>query len=295
MSKEYFSINGKILPAEQAVISVNDPAVTHGCSVFEEMRIENGVIWRFDEHLKRLSETIALVGLRASVTSGDLIEWAYDLIDHAGMASGKIRMTLTPGLIDAEPSAIFSLEPMVDYPMQWYEDGIGVVVSSFKQRLEDPLGYRNTGCYMPRLLAMQEAVHKKSLEAIWFTTSNYLAEGSMSNIFLVKNGVVLTPPISTPVFPGIARQAVIDLCKQLEIPFSGNDVLTVDDMIGADEIFLTSVQMKARPVVRIEQHTVGDEKVGETTKKIMAGLDELIKIECESREFEREGSGDGES
>ena len=126
------------------------------------------------------------------------------------LVEGRARITLTPGPADGGGpcTTLITADPLPVQPAEWYQRGVGVVVSSYKQGRDDPLAGYKTGCYLPRLLARQEAAAKGAEEALWFTTDNLLAEACFCNVFCVLGGRVLTPPLDTPVLPGIVRGAV---------------------------------------------------------------------------------------
>lgn len=264
-------------------MSVNDPAVLHGSSVFEEMRVHNGVVWRFEEHLERLADNVGFLGLRTAATSGELVEGAYAAIDANSIKQGRCRITLTPGEFDGQPNTAIIGSQLPEYPKAWFENGVDVIVSSMKIFRGDPLAGRDTGCNLWRLIALQEAARKRAHEALLYNDANQLAQASMANVFLVLGGKVFTPPRDTPVTPGITRQAVMDICGKLDISCDCNTPLTVNEMLAADEVFLTNVGVGVRPVVRIERHAVGSEQPGEITKSIMAELAKLIETECGDR------------
>jgi branched-subunit amino acid aminotransferase/4-amino-4-deoxychorismate lyase len=129
------------------------------------------------------------------------------------------------------------------------------------------------------MIALNLAHQKRAAEALWFTADNRLAEGCISNVFLVKDSVLFTPPINTPVLPGVARKTVCRLAMQNSIKLTEKD-LTIDDVLGADEIFLTNVIMQVMPITKIEKHTVGDGQVGPIAKKLHKSFEELVKKEC---------------
>jgi branched-subunit amino acid aminotransferase/4-amino-4-deoxychorismate lyase len=204
-----------------------------------------------------------------------------------------MRITLTPGSVrdigrtggtpvvqERIGTTLITIEPEAAYIPQWRREGITVVLAAFKQLAGDPtFGYK-TGCYLPRILARQEAAIKGAQEALWFTTDNHLAEACFRNVFLVSEGKVFTPPRDTPVLPGVVREAVIELCGQLQIPCEIDTPLTIRDLLGADEVFLTGSGLGVCPVVRVERHGVGDEKPGGVTKKIMDAYEGLLRTEC---------------
>ena len=274
-------LNGKIIPGGEATISVSDAGLLHGASGFTTMLAHNGVVFRLDRHLKRLFDTVELLDLRTNATPEGLTDAVTSLLAANQLTEARMRITLTPGDVHEDsPTTLVTAEPLSEYPPEWYEKGIDVIVSSFKQSPGDVAYGHKTGCYLSRILARQEAAAKCCQEAIWFATNNYLAEACFNNIFLVLSGKLTTPPVDTPVLPGIVREAAIELCGKLGIECDAESKLTVKEMLGADEVFLTGSCTGIRPVVRIERHAVGDEKPGEITKRIMGAYQELLDKEC---------------
>ena len=290
MAKNDVYLNGRIVPAEQAVVSVSDAGFLHGASCFTTMLAHNGVVFRFDSHLKRLMETVRLFSLRTDATGPLLKEATYKLLAHNDLKEARVRITLTPGsmsLVPAgkeqpqhQPTTLITASPLGDHPKELSEKGISVVVSSFRQAKGDPtFGYK-TGCYFLRVLARQEAAAKGADEALWYTQDNYLAESCFCNVFLVLKGKVFTPPRDTPVLPGVIRSVVMELCRKLKVECDDRTALTVREMLAAEEVFLTSSVMGIRPVVRIEGHSVGDERPGKVTRIIMSAYRKLLDEEC---------------
>ncbi|HDZ22285.1 hypothetical protein LCGC14_0238820 [marine sediment metagenome] len=274
-------LNGQLVDADDARISVFDVGFLHGGSTFTTMLAHKGVVFRLGRHLERLLETVDLLGIRTSATDASLTAAIGDVIRANGVAEARLRVTLSPGMsTGGEPTVLVTAEPLPEYPSQWYTEGIMVVVSSFKQNVGDPtFGYK-TGCYFPRVLARQEAQRKGAEEAIWFTADKRLAEACFCNVFLVAGGAVRTPPRDTPVLPGVVRQATIELCETLEIDCDAESPLTVHDMLSAQEMFLTSSTMGIRPVVHIEQHAVGEGVPGPVTQRLMDAYWALLDEEC---------------
>ncbi len=129
------------------------------------------------------------------------------------------------------------------------------------------------------MLGLQFAHQKRAAEALWFTIDNCLAEGCISNVFLVKDSALYTPPIETPVLAGVARKTVCQLALQKSIKLIEKD-LSIDDLLAADEIFLTNVIMQIMPVSKVEKHTAGDGKPGPMTKKMIKYFNDFIKNDC---------------
>ena len=166
------------------------------------------------------------------------------------------------------------------YPPEYYKKGVLVVLCPFRQNPSEPTCGHKTTSYYARMIALNLAHQKRAAEALWFTVDNRLAEGCVSNVFLVKDSALYTPPIETPVLAGVARKTVCQIALQHSIELVEKN-LTINDVLGADEVFLTNVIMQVMPVITVEKHTVGDGNVGAMTKKLQKGFDEFIKNECE--------------
>ena len=274
-------LNGRIVPQGQAVISVSDAGFLHGVSVYTTALAHNGVVFRLDRHLCRLFDTAAMLGMRTDATPDALAGATAKLLEANSLTEARVRITLTPGSVNGgDPTTLITASPLPAYLPQWYEKGIGVVISSQRQGSGPPVYGWKTGCYLPRILARQEAATKGAEEALWFTADNRLAEACTCNVFIVLAGEVLTPPARTPVLPGIVREAVLELCRGMEVPCSDNRSLTIRDLLDAQEVFLTSAVAGIRPVVRIERHVVAGEMPGPVTRWVMQAYRELLDREC---------------
>ena len=129
------------------------------------------------------------------------------------------------------------------------------------------------------MIALKTAHQKRAAEALWFTTDNHLAEGCVSNVFLVKDSALYTPPIETPVLAGVARKTVCQIALRDSVRLTEKK-LSIDDVLGADEIFLTNVIMQVMPIIKVEKHTVGDGKVGPTAGKLLKSFEEFVRNQC---------------
>ena len=284
MANQNVYLNGRIIPVAEATVSVSDAGFLHGTSAFTTMLAHNGVVFRLDRHLSRLMDTVSLLKLRTDATAASLATAVAELLEANELSDARMRITLTPGSIHGgEPTTLITAEPLGEYPDQWYEKGISVVVTSSRQSAGGPVFGYKTGCYLPRVLARQEAAAKGAEEALWFTTDNRLAEACFCNVFLVLDGKVLTPPLDTPVLPGVVREAVLELTGRLDIDCDDKAPLTIHEVLAAEEMFITASCSGIRPVVRVERHAVGDEKPGPITKKIMSAYRKLLEDECSSK------------
>jgi branched-subunit amino acid aminotransferase/4-amino-4-deoxychorismate lyase len=209
-----------------------------------------------------------------------------ELLHRNERAEGRIRVTVTAGSLSGSGDADASLtvaataSPFLGYPDPLYEQGVTVIVSSYRSSPADPLAGHKTTSYLPRLLGLREARSARCMEAVWFTTSKHLAEGCLSNIFVIRDGVIRTPPLDTPVLPGIARAVVLEIARSVAIPVE-ECPLGIDDLLDAEEAFLTNTMMQVLPVVRVEKKDIGDARVGVTARRLLKEYRRLVKAECQ--------------
>jgi branched-chain amino acid aminotransferase len=280
-------LNGELIPAQRAHISVWDGGFLHGAGLFETMRAENRCIFRLERHLARLRASAE--ALLTSIER-ELLPSAADfmrLLDANGLTSARVRLTVSAGPLAplpdvAEPglTVCTSAVPLSDYPDDLYRTGIAVIIGRYRQSAAaDPLAGHKCTSFLPRLLALRDAQRAHCVETLWFTPDNLLAEGSISNVFIVKGGRLATPPLDTPVLPGIARQVTMECAQAAGIAVKERAV-NINDLLDADEVFLTNSIMRIMPVIRVERRDIGAGQPGETTRQLFEAYRQMIEREC---------------
>jgi branched-chain amino acid aminotransferase len=277
-------LNNKLIEIKKASISVTDSGFLYGAGLFETMRSHNGVVFALNDHLDRLFTSADVLSINNPYDSEYITKAITDLLSANKLTDARLRLTLTNGpMTESEEqrksTLLITAAKFRSYPPEYYKKGVLVVLCPFKQNPIDPASGRKTTSYFTRMIALSLAHQKKAAEAIWFTLDNRLAEGCISNVFLVKDSELYTPPVNTPVLPGVARKTVCRLALQNSIKLTEKD-LTIDDVLSADEIFMTNVIMQVMPITKVEKHTVGDSRVGPVTKKLHKSFEELVKKEC---------------
>jgi branched-chain amino acid aminotransferase len=302
MAEKVF-LNDKLVDTEDARISVGDGGFLYGAGLFETMRSYNGVVFRLDDHLNRLLASTKVLSIEHSYSKEYLADAVQKVLEANDLAEARIRLTLSAGAMSQsqnKPVAtlLITAAKLQPYPAEYYKKGVLVVLCPFRQNVTDPTCGHKTTSYLPRMLALKQAHEKKAAEALWFTIDGRLAEGCISNVFLVKDSRLYTPTTNTPVLPGIARKTICELAianpstpstalgtgplRTGKIELVEKD-LTIDDLLGADEVFITNVIMQVMPVVGIEKHTVGDGKPGQVTKRMQEYYDKFVKNNCENK------------
>lgn len=278
-------LNDKLVDANKACISVADSGFLYGAGLFETMRSYNGVVFGLKDHLDRLFFSANSLSINLTYSREYITEAIYKLLRANKLADARLRLTLTGGpMAESDekrlPTLLITVVKLTPYPPEYYQKGVMVVLCPFRQNTNDPTYGHKTTSYFPRMIALQLAHQKRAAEALWFTTDNRLAEGCVSNVFLVKNSIVYTPPIATPVLAGVTRKVLCQLTLQSSIEFVEKD-LYINDVLDADEIFLTNVIMQILPVTGVEKHVVGKGRVGEMTKKLQKDFDDFVRSECQ--------------
>ncbi|MBW8034753.1 MAG: hypothetical protein FVQ79_03640 [Planctomycetes bacterium] len=271
-------LNDKILDAQDAAVPVGDSGLLYGMGLFETMRAASGKVFCLDDHIERLFTSAEKLGIKHDLTK-DAIEKAIDEVLTANsLTDSRLRLTLTAGSMSDETTVATLLITATDftpYPSEYYEKGVRVILCDFRQTGADPLCGHKTTNYFARLMALKKAHEKQAAESLWFTTDNRLAEGCVSNVFIVKDSVLYTPPLTTPVLNGIARRTVCEIAIENRIELKEKD-LAVEDLLAADEIFITNVIMLAMPVTSVESHTITEGKPGPVTKQILEEFRKLV-------------------
>jgi branched-chain amino acid aminotransferase len=288
-------LNDKLINIEEGRISVGDSGFLYGAGLFETMRAYNGIVFRLDDHLDRLLASTKALFIEHSYNKEYLAEAVNKVLEVNNLTDARIRLTLSAGAIPQaqvkpNPTLLVTATKLQPYPAEYYKKGVLVVLCPTRQNTSDPACGHKTTSYLLRMLSLKQAHEKGAAEALWFTIDGRLAEGCVSNVFLVKDSKLFTPRTNTPVLPGIARKTVCELAienpstllRTGKIELIEKD-LTIDDLLGANEVFITNVIMQVMPVVGIEKHNVGNSKPGAVTKKMQEHYDEFAKNNCRGK------------
>ncbi|MBI5765362.1 MAG: aminotransferase class IV [Planctomycetes bacterium] len=285
---EFVYLNDRVLPAGEATVSVFDAGLTHAAGLFETMRAYHGRVMRINDHLERLLGSAATLDLLIPVTAAQLQHAVYEVLDANGLKDARIRLVVTPGnvprpdqveVVEPHPTILATATKVQPHPPEQYKTGWRVCISPYKTNRLDPLAGHKTLAYLPRLMAMKDAASRRCNESLWFTTENNLAEGSVCNVFVVKDGVIRTPPVNTPILPGTVRKAVIDEARDADIPVE-ETAIDITMLLEAQEVFLTGSVLEVMPVTSIEKHVVGDGQPGVVTRRVMELYAALVQSEC---------------
>jgi branched-chain amino acid aminotransferase len=281
---EYVYIDGKFFDRKDAKISVFDHGLLYGDGVFEGVRAYNGRVFRLDEHVDRMYDGAKAIMLTPPLTKAEMKKAIIDTLKKNKLTDAYIRPIITRGMGD------LGLDPrkcpkasVIVIAVYWgamygdlYEKGLtGVSVSTRRNAAEAlPTNIKSLN-YLNNILAKIEANEKGGDEAIIFDVRGYVSEGSGDNIFVVKNGKIMTPPVIQNL-NGITRACVVELCGKMKIPICDQNI-GYFDMYTADEVFVTGTAAEIAPMTKIDGRIIADGKPGPITKKLMKAYSKLTQ------------------
>ena len=267
-------LDDKLVDQADAKISVFDHGVLYGDGVFEGIRVYNGSIFELDAHIKRLYESAKVIRLDIPMTKDELIDATVKTVKANDIVDGYIRLVVTRGAgslglnpFIGEKAMVFIIADSIRlYPEELYEKGMKVISSTVVRNhpLAIPPQVKSLN-YLNNILAKIEALDNDVPEAIMYNHQGYVAEASGDNVFIVKDGVLYTPPSEAGALGGITRDIVIRLAGKEKIKVVEKD-LTKFDLYVSDEFFLTGTAAEIIAVVEIDGRVIGDNKPGPVTQ-----------------------------
>jgi branched-chain amino acid aminotransferase len=275
------NVNGRIFDQEHAVVSVFDHGFLYGEGVYETIRTFNGRPFLFDRHMQRLRNSSGMLSLAVPLSDGELFDRCRETMRAAGLGDGPaneayIRILLTRGVgeLSYDPAAcpaatvIVIVKPQIDLPAEVYECGVTVAIVPIVRNHPgsvNPLIKSNN--LLNNALAAQEAARRGAFEGVMRNYRGELAECTTANLFVVKNGIALTPPLDAGLLPGITRAFLFEVGSEAGIPVR-EAVLRDDDLLHADEAFFTSTTRGVVPVTKVDATIIGDGKPGPVTQAL---------------------------
>jgi len=277
-------LNGTLMPAQEAKISPLDRGFLYGYGLFETMRSYKGRVFRLDRHLARLRRSAAILALAAELEAYDLEQAIYKTLEVNRLKDARIRLTVSAGLGErglAPPNlgpitVMVSVEKLVLPPPQIYRRGIHAAIVSTRRNSLSPLSQIKATNYLDSFVALSQAVASGAEEAILLNERGFIAECSTSNIFLVVEGILTTPSVESGILPGITREAVLELARDLGIEAVEREIPEAD-LFQAEEAFLTTSVREIVPLTSIDDKPVGSGKPGPVTSRLMAAYKELVE------------------
>jgi branched-chain amino acid aminotransferase len=279
-------LDGAFVSREEAKVSVFDHGLLYGDGVFEGIRAYNGRVFRLEAHLERLYDSARTIDLAIPVKKEEFAEIILETLRKNNLRDAYIRPIVTRGKGDLGLDPRKCPKPtIIVIAVEWgamygdlYETGLTAVTVSVRRNPADALPPNVKSLnYLNNILAKIEANYKGGDEAIFFDTNGYVSEGSGDNIFVVKNGVLITPPTLNNL-RGITRQAALELAESMGVVTREQNI-GYYDMYSADEVIVTGTAAEVAPITKIDGRIIGTGKPGPITRQLMAGFKSMTETE----------------
>ncbi|MEI6846220.1 MAG: branched-chain-amino-acid transaminase [Candidatus Firestonebacteria bacterium] len=279
------NLNGKYVQKEKAVISVFDHGLLYGDGVFEGIRSYNGRVFKLEEHVDRLFASAKAITMTIPISRDKMKAEIVATVKKNKLRDAYIRVVVTRGVGDLGlnptkcPKAFYFIiaASISLYPEKYYKEGLPVVCASTRRNIPEALSPMIKSLnYLNNILAKLEANSANVLEAIMLNREGFVAECTGDNIFIVRNGELITPPTYIGALEGITRDAVIKLGRELGYKVSEKP-FTMVDMYIADEAFLTGTAAEIIPVINVDKRNIANGKPGPITKKLIEAYREITR------------------
>lgn len=268
---------GRIVPEEQALVSVFDHGLLYGDGVFEGIRVYNDRVFLLQDHIDRLYESARAIRLQIPLSPDQLSQAVEDTVKANQISNGYVRLIVTRGSgtlgLDirrtADPQVIIIADTISLYPAEYYRDGLKLVTASTIRNHSAALSPRIKSLnYLNNILAKIEGTDAGCVEALMLNHKGEVAECTGDNLFIVKYGQLITPPPEAGILEGITRNAVMNLARNAGISVT-EKALVRHDIFVADECFLTGTAAEVIPVTSLDGRVIGDGKPGPVTEQLL--------------------------
>jgi len=263
-------LNGLFTPLENAKVSILDRGFCYGDGLFETMRVCNGKVFKLDQHIERLLISLPLIFLDLPMTAEEIKTVVQETLSRNKYKNAIIRLTVTRGInagtfqIDSEvpPTLVVHARPHHPLPKAIYSKGVQITLLTMSgSGLPSVKRGLKTCNFLANIMVREISVQKGSMEGIIVDPDRGVTEGATSNLFIVKKGVLKTPVANNLVLEGITRRVVLEIARDHKIPIEEGSMMP-EDVLTADEVFITSSGIDIVPVIRVDETYIGNKKPG---------------------------------
>jgi len=276
-------VDGKFVDEKKAVVSVFDHGLLYGDGVFEGIRAYNGRVFKLSEHVDRLFYSAKAILLKIPMSHRAICAAVREACKRNNIRDGYIRLVVTRGAgtlgLDpnrcSKPQVIIIADKIQLYPETFYKKGLEIVTVPTTRNHTNAVNPAIKSLnYLNNILAKIEAINAGCVEAIMLNSQGFVAECTGDNVFMLKGGQLLTPPLAAGALYGITRGVAIELAKSLGVEVAEPN-LTRYDLYNADEVFITGTAAEVVPVVKIDGRQIGSGKPGKLTKNLIKAYQDL--------------------
>jgi branched-chain amino acid aminotransferase len=269
-----YYVDGQFVPASEAVIPVDDLAIMRGFGVFDLLRTLNGKPLFLEEHITRLQTSARQIGMELPWTSQKLIDIVMQTLQRNSFEESNIRIVVTGGSSpdfitpQGKPRLLVLITRAPELPRRWYTEGVKIITFASERSIP---GAKSID-YVTATIALKQARDQNAIEALYVDRNGYVREGTTSNLFAFYGDILVTP--DRGILSGITRKAVLDLAAKMTDVELRN--VRLNDLLTADEVFITGTNKMIVPVVQIDATTIGTGRPGKNTQRLMDALKKRI-------------------
>lgn len=277
-------LNNKLVPKNNALISVFDHGFLYGDGVYETLRAYKGVVFKFDEHIERLFRSASMIGLKIPKVPHEIKKAVYKTIKANNQKEAFIRINISRGTgpigldptLCPKPTFVIISNPFKEYPKQYFEKGVKIAIVNVRRNFKNALNPMIKSLnFLNNILATIEGQNRGAHEAIMLNYKGYVAEGTTSNIFFIKNNTLCTPELGVGILDGITRRIILDIANELRVK-SKEGRFTRKDIYSADEVFISSTTREIMPVTAVDNIKI-DTKIGKLTKALLMAYKKKVE------------------
>ena len=278
------NVDGQLGSERDRLLSPLDQGFLFGASVYETVRTYDGVPFLVERHLKRLRESALALGIDIVESDETLTRRVYETLEDSGNAESSIRIVVSAGVgaIDyrqgstKKPTIVVVVRPLPPFPESLYKDGATASFVSIMRAGRGNLSPRiKSSNLLNNLMALRQAHEQGAYEALILNPKGEVCEGSMSNVFVVTDATIATPPISAGILEGITRELVVSIAREGGFELEER-MLLPDELLGADEVFITASSRQVVPIVKVDEQPIADGRPGPVTQKLISLYHEKV-------------------
>jgi branched-chain amino acid aminotransferase len=293
--EEIVYLNGALVPRSKAKISVFDHAFLYGYGLYETMRAYHGTIFLLERHIKRMLDAAATIRLADKLAGTDLSKACIDTLAANSLKDARIRLTVSNGEADAapwaggaagKPTIVVTARPYIPFSEKKYSEGFRVGIASVRRCRKSVEATLKSVSHLVSVMARMETAAYGMDEALLLNEDGHIAEGGGCNVFFVKSGALLTPPLDSGILPGVTREVVVKMASGIGINISEVNI-RLEALERFDEAFVTNAMIEVMPVTAIREAngrmlTIGSGKPGTMTRRLMQAYRERVEMEVMS-------------
>ncbi|HNY29782.1 MAG TPA: branched-chain-amino-acid transaminase [Fibrobacteria bacterium] len=287
MSEQVIYIDGEYIPKAEAKVSVFDHGFLYGDGVFEGIRAYHGKVFKLEPHIDRLYDSAKAIGLVIPVSKQEMTGIVVECCRRNGIANGYIRLVVSRGVGDlglnpylCKKASIVCIAATIQlYPQDLYQKGLDIVTVATPRNHPEALNPRIKSLnYMNNIMAKMEAIRAGVQEAVMLNLQGYVAECTGDNLFIFRNGKLVTPPATEGALEGVTRNTVIDLARRKGIDVR-EERISRFDIYTCQEMFLTGTGAELIPVVKVDGREIGEGAVGDVFKGLLADFQAFTRVD----------------